>query len=179
MKICLFCKKEFKSSKFHPYQFYCSRKCKSKSSLPISQCDVCGVTFIQKRVNNINYCSKSCKNLAHSRKRHGNPIKGLKKRINGSGYITSQGYKMISKKHPNSSKRGQIFEHVYILSNHIGRPLKKGETVHHINGERADNRIENLELWINGHPFGQRLDDKIKWAKEFLAEYGHKVVPNT
>lgn len=37
-------------------------------------------------------------------------------------------------------------------------------------------RIENLELWSNSHPFGQRVEDKISCAKEFLSLYGYDVI---
>src|SRR5574342_813633 len=95
----------------------------------------------------------------------------------GNGCITKWGYKRLTMHgHPNAAKSGAIFEHVYIMSKHIGRPLYKGETVHHKNGERLDNRIENLELWSKSHPFGQRVKDKIEWCKEFLAQYGYKTI---
>ena len=88
--------------------------------------------------------------------------------VNSSGYVLLSGYR----DHPNSQSNGKILEHVLVMSKMVGRPIMAGETVHHKNGIRTDNRPDNLELWVSRHPPGQRLEDIRKFVSEFIHEYG-------
>lgn len=89
---------------------------------------------------------------------------------NGSGCINPNGYRLIH-------VRGvPMLEHRAIMAQVVGRALLDHEEVHHRNGDRADNRPENLELWSTSQPSGQRVGDKVIWAKEILGLYAPEVL---
>lgn len=119
-------------------------------------------------VNELSTGCKACNNQDRTLSRFGSGWK------DGQGYITiSAPSDYWGKLNADGAvvKRRTVYEHIYVMSKHIGRPLTALETVHHKNGNRSDNRIENLELWHHSHPHGQRVEDKIQWCIEFLREY--------
>lgn len=94
--------------------------------------------------------------------------------------LSSCGYLQVTprgddKKFKTGTSR-MIPEHRLIMSKHLNRKLNEGENIHHINGIKTDNRIENLELWSHKQPRGQRIEDKIKYAIEILEQYSPELL---
>lgn len=68
----------------------------------------------------------------------------------GRGIDPVDGYVRIHMpNHPMASPNGYVREHRLVVASHIGRVLHRSEVIHHINGDRTDNRLENLELMSN------------------------------
>lgn len=82
----------------------------------------------------------------------------------GGVTIDKHGYRLVySLNHPMARKRGNappiyVPEHRLVMANHLGRMLDPKEVVHHVNGDKRDNRIDNLELYTSN---AQHLRDEL------------------
>jgi len=90
------------------------------------------------------------------------------------------GYVMVRvPSHPRARGSPYVFEHILVAEDLLRRYLVEGESVHHINGIRDDNRPENLELWMRPQPSGIRVSDAIAWARSIYDRYVDVGAPPT
>ena len=155
-------------------------------------CNSCGNIFSPKtrgqrycdNYHGLRFCVKCGKSIKTDQKRiskHGRKCMACHKisanetaargirsaRWKGGRTKSTLGYIAIkNSNHPNAMKNGYVLEHIFVMSKIVGRAIKKGEVVHHINKIKDDNRPENLML------LSKSEHDLIHKADRELAQYG-------
>lgn len=151
---------------------FCSHAClvKSQERQVEGVCALpsCGKGYTRAASQVGSYCSRECY-LAHRPEL-------------AQGWIDADGYRRLSQ----GGNASSVYEHRVFAAQMLGRPLLPTEEVHHVNGNRADNRTDgpfvmddrgrlrsgNLEVWSTSQPKGQEIGPKVEWARQLLALYG-------
>lgn len=158
---------------------YCSMKCsdtgrKRDSEARKCACPQCGKPVLPQRdergiLKRVRFCSNECRK---ARRQAGiDRLSPPEEREITRRVHERSGYVRLRFPNRDGMRQRTTAEHRYVMEQNIGRELLPEETVHHINGIRDDNRLENLELFSSRHGPGQRVVDKVEFAIGILRLY--------
>ena len=114
-------------------------------AIGLAKRSVCSVDECENRAIAHGYCPKHY----HHVKKYGDAVTGPTRPNRGKGMtISVAGYvQLFMPDHHEANQRGYVMEHRVVMEKVAGRHLRPGEVVHHIDGDRVNNRPDNLELF--------------------------------
>jgi hypothetical protein len=157
--------------RFHYQRLLNNRDINASVKKRYTNFDLCKIKHCEKRAVSLNLCS-----LHYRRQRIGSWLDEWPKNLKMPDFISleiiekinwykdSQGYLVATR------NKKVMRMHRVVWEAHNGRKLRPFENVHHLNGIRDDNRIENLELWVKTQPCGQRPEDLVSWVIDHYRE---------
>jgi hypothetical protein len=143
-------------------QWWYFRDGKRRARCSVAVCENCGEEFVRFPSHKTRFCSRSCSSIRAWNHYSGDERHRRAARWSGGTFKNKSGYVMVfAPDHPDcqGNTRKYVLEHRIIMERQLGRSLERHENVHHKNGVRDDNRIENLELWSTPQPYGIRGGD--------------------
>jgi hypothetical protein len=161
----------------HGHYLRWSRTGDVKADKPLSRPDkdTCAIELCERGAHSAGLCRGHARRM----RLYGDPSAGRPPRITSGDGSLSHGYWYRAVRQDERALvppgRTKELEHRLVMAALLGRPLRPDEAVHHKNGDRLDNSPENLELWSTAQPKGQRVEDKLAFARLLLERYGPAV----
>lgn len=164
----------------HGHYLRWSRTGDVKPDVPLARPapDECVHPGCERGAHSAGYCRSHYQRL----RLYGDPDAGRPARIRSEGGHMTHGYWKVrvppEDRHLVGGRAVEL-EHRYVMARHLGRALASDEVVHHLDGDRLNNSLSNLELWSTAQPKGQRVRDKVIFAVSILARYAPQLLRRT
>lgn len=177
-KTCELCGKEFVSydkGRFCSKKHYDEWQARNKVSLI---CEGCGREFSlspsQAKHRTGRWCTRGCESASRIKRPLAREHNGRPAALDKAGYV-----RVYEPEHPKAMNGGWVFEHRLVMEQHLGRTLAQDEHVHHINGRKDDNRLENLmvmgdldHLTLSGQDYRTEVANALADLAEYRKRFG-------
>lgn len=141
-------------------------------------CEGCGVEFVlspsQAKHRTGRWCTRTCESASRIKRPLDRQHNGRPAALDKAGYV-----RVFEPEHPKAMNGGWVFEHRLVMEQHLGRTLARDEHVHHVNGKKNDNRLENLmimgdldHLMLSGQDYRAEIATALADLAEYRRRFG-------